>query len=102
MKKVIYSISRYKKGEIIKMTGIGYITDKDLIIACISQKGKPYIRVFEDALQYCYKNTAKEDEFNGSIVEYKEIEVEKETSGHVSLETIEIEIEYNIWYKLAV
>ena len=58
MKKVIYSISRYKKGEIIKMTGIGYITDKDLIIACFSQKGKPYIRVFVDALQYCYKNTA--------------------------------------------
>ena len=101
MKKVVYSISRYKKGEIIKMTGIGYITDKDIVIACLSKKGNPYIRVFEDALQYCYPNTAKDGEFNGSYVEYKEIEVEKESNGYVSLEKIEIEIEYNIWYKFA-
>jgi hypothetical protein len=43
MKKVIYSVSRYRKGDIEKNTGIGYITDRDLVIACISKNGKPYI-----------------------------------------------------------
>ena len=40
MKKVIYSVSRYRKGDIEKNTGIGYITDRDLVIACISKNGK--------------------------------------------------------------
>ena len=51
MKKVIYSVSRYRKGDIEKNTGIGYITDRDLVIACISKNGKPYIRVFADCVK---------------------------------------------------
>ena len=47
MKKVVYSVTRYRKEEMLKLSGLGYITDTDLIIACVSQKGKPYIRVFE-------------------------------------------------------
>lgn len=39
MKKVVYSISRFGKFGNSKMTGVGFITDKDLIIACVSQKG---------------------------------------------------------------
>ena len=98
MKKVVYSVSRYKKGEIIKMTGIGYITDKDLVIACMSKKGNPYIRVFEDCLQYLNRITDKENEFKGLISEYHEVEIDTGDSGY---ETREIEIEYNIWYKYA-
>ena len=41
MKKVIYSVSRYRKGDIEKNTGIGYITDRDLVIACISKMASP-------------------------------------------------------------
>lgn len=43
MKKVVYNVTRYKRDEIYKISGIGYITEKDLIIACISKDGKPYI-----------------------------------------------------------
>lgn len=46
MKKVIYSVSKFNKFGNNKLTGIGFITDKDLIIACVSQKGNAYIRVF--------------------------------------------------------
>ena len=45
MKKVVYSISRFNKFGNNKMSGVGFITDKDLIIACVSLKGNPYIRV---------------------------------------------------------
>lgn len=39
------------------MTGIGFITEKDLIIACVSQKGNAYIRVFEDCVKNCHYYT---------------------------------------------
>ena len=32
MKKVVYNITRYRKEELIKISGLGYITDTDLII----------------------------------------------------------------------
>ena len=44
MKKVIYSITKLGKVENTKITGIGYITDEDLITANVSKTGKPYMR----------------------------------------------------------
>ena len=32
MKKVVYSVTKVGRNENTKMTGLGYITDKDLII----------------------------------------------------------------------
>lgn len=54
MKEVVYSISKPNKLEDGRLTGIGCITDEDLIIAAISKNGKPYIRVFEDCLKDCH------------------------------------------------
>lgn len=59
MKKVVYSISRFNKFGNNKLSGVGFITDKDLIIACVSQKGNPYIRVFEDCVKNCHPVTGK-------------------------------------------
>ena len=101
MKKVVYSVQRVGRFEIPKMTGLGYVVDDDLVIAATSQKGKPYIRVFEGAVSYCHKVVGKDNEFKGYFTEYKEVEVEKNTNGYVSLETIEVENEYKIWYKFA-
>ena len=101
MKKVVYSVRKLGKMESPKMTGLGYLTDKDLVIACISQKGKPYVRVFEDIREYCHPQYGKDGEFQGEYVENREIEVEKETSGYKSFETIDIEVTYKIWFKYA-
>ena len=101
MKKVVYSVQKLGKMENPKMTGLGYLADKDLVIACISQKGKPYIRVFEGVTEYCHKVVGKDNEFKGYFTEYKEVEVEKDTNGYKSIETIEVENEYKIWYKFA-
>ena len=97
MKKVIYSVSRYRKGDIEKTTGIGFITDCDLIIACMSKNGKPYIRVFEDCIKRCFPVTERSNEFKGLYSEFREVEFEK----NGSMESREIELEYNIWYKFA-
>ena len=42
MKKVTFSI---KKRNSDKITGVGYITDEDLLIPAISKNNKPYIRL---------------------------------------------------------
>ena len=97
MKKVIYSVSRYRKGDIEKNTGIGYITDRDLVIACISKNGKPYIRVFADCVKQCYPVADRTGEFKGSYSEIREIEFE----NNGAIEARAVELEYNIWFKFA-
>ena len=101
MKKVVYSVSRVGKQD-SKMTGIGYITDSDLVIACVSIKGKPYIKVFENALEDCIEVGCSDGEHKGEFREYKEIEVEVKNSMGESrgYETKEIELNYNIWFKI--
>ena len=97
MKKVIYSVAKYGK-TVSKITGIGYVTDEDLIIAAVSKNGKPYVRIFEDCIKHCYKVTNRTDEFKGDITEIHEVEIETKNGNY---DTREIEVEYNIWFKYA-
>ena len=101
MKKVVYSVSRVGRFDTPKMSGLGYVVEGNLLISATSQKGKAYIKVFKGAVEYCHKVVGKENEFKGNFTEYKEVEIEKKTNGYVSLETIEVENEYKIWYKYA-
>ena len=89
MKKVVYSVSRNNRFGSNKLTGVGFITDADLIIACVSKKGNAYIR-------------GRDGEFKGAHYEIREVEFEKKNSSGESTgyETREIEVEYYIWYKL--
>ena len=50
MKKVVYSVSKNNRFGSNKLTGLGFITESDLVIACMSKKGNAYIRVFEDCV----------------------------------------------------
>ena len=101
MKKVVYSVTKVGRNENTKMTGLGYVTDKDLIIACISKNQKPYIRVFEDCVQSCHKVINTTNEYKGAYYEVKEIEFETKNSAGQStgFEKREIEMNYYIWYK---
>ena len=101
MKRIVYSISRVGRFDTPKMSGLGYVVEGNLLISATSQKGKPYIRVFEGAEEYCHKVIGKENEFKGYFTEYKVVEVEKNTNGYKSIETIEVENAYKICYKLA-
>ena len=96
-KKVRYSVSKYQKGGPITMSGTGYITETDLVIACTNKYGKLYVRIFEDALKYCFPIIDKNNEFKGNVTEYHDITV---NVGEDSTEIVEIQTEYKVWYKL--
>ena len=96
MKKVGYSVTKVGRFENTKTTGVGYISDSDLFIACSSKNNKPYIRAFEDCVKNCHPVNGKDDEFKGAYYEIREIEFEK----NGSYETREVEINYYIWYKI--
>ena len=101
MKKVVYTVTKVGKTENTKMSGLGYVTENDLIIACISKNQKPYIRVFEGAVKDCHKVINTTNEYKGAYYEVKEIEFEtKNSSGQsTGYEKREIEMNYYIWYK---
>ena len=102
MKKVVFSVTKQGRYENTKTTGVGYITDTDLITACVSKNGKPYIRVFEDCVKNCHAISGRDNEYRGAHYEIREIEFEKKTSsgGSTGYETREVEINYSIWYKI--
>ena len=95
MKKVVYSVAKADKfGN--KITGIGYVTDADLITACTGQNGKHYVRIFEGCIKDCMPVSGSKTEFKGDYYELREAEF---TTKHGSKETREIETEYSIWFK---
>lgn len=101
MKKVVYTVTKVGRTENTKMSGLGYVTENDLIIACISKNQKPYIRVFEGAVKDCHKVINTTNEYKGAYYEVKEVEFEtKNSSGQsTGFEKREIEMNYYIWYK---
>ena len=80
MKKVVYTVTKESRNGNKSMSGLGYITDKDLITACLSKKGKPYIRIFEDCVKDCHRVINTTSEYKGSYYEIKEIEFETTNS----------------------
>ena len=93
MKKVVFSVTKLGGSE-QTISGIGYVTDQDLITACLGKNGKPYIRVFEDCLKDCYP--VSEGEFKGNYYEFHEVEYE---TKYGSKEIREVEVDYSIWFK---
>lgn len=94
MKKVTFSIKK-RNGD--KITGVGYITEEDLLIPAISRNDKPYIRVFEDCIKDCHKIVGKTNEFQGIYEMIIPCEIPDKNG---SIETKELPITYYIWYKL--
>ena len=95
MKKVTFSIKK-RNGE--KTTGVGYITEEDLLIPAISNKtNKPYIRVFEDCLKYLNKIIGKTNEYQGIYEMIINCDLTDE-QGRIT--TKELPISYYIWYKI--
>ena len=93
MKKVVYSVTRYRKDDIDKISGLGCIPNADLVIACMSKGGKPYIRVFDGCVKHCQPISDKPGEFKGSHYEIREVQLD---TGKDNYETHEIELNYNI------
>ena len=87
MKKVLYTVTKVGK-ETTKVSGLGYITDTDLITAQISKNGNSYIRVYEDCVKDCRKIAGKDNEYKGAIWEVIEIDDRP------------IDLNYYVYYKI--
>ena len=98
MKKVVYSVKKLGKVEVSRISGVGYITQTDLITSGIGKNGKSFVRIFEDCLHQCHPIPNKPDEYKGLIYEIHEVLVETKNG---STEYREVTLEYEIWYKLA-
>ena len=96
MKKVVYSLTRFRKYENQVRKGIGYITDEDLIIT-VFKNGKEEKRTFEDCLRYCHKIITTEDQYTGHFTEYENVEIPDKYGAY---QIIELEVEYKLWYKI--
>ena len=73
MKKVLFTVIKVGK-ENVKTSGVGYITDTDLVTAQTSKAGKPYIRIYSDCLKYCYQVPGTNNEYKGAFWELYEID----------------------------
>ena len=98
MNKVVFSVSKAGRSE-SKVSGVGYIDDKNLYIPQLSKKGNAYIRVFED----CIKRQITEGEYSTTFYEFHKVEFEvmnASKTDKVGIETREICVTYFIWFKL--
>ena len=105
MKKVIYSITNLSKKESDKLTGVGFITESDLLIARLSRKGSAYIKNFVDCIKHCFPVMNKSDEFKGAYSEFVKFDApikdeRKRNPEVISYETIETQVHYTIWFKI--
>lgn len=89
MKKIVYKITKIGKKENTTFSGIGYITDTDIIVSGITKNNKQCVRIFEDAVKDCHAIINRVDEFKGCFAEYHTVNERT------------IEVDYLIWYKLA-
>lgn len=88
MKKVKFSLIRYSKKGSYKFTGYGEIDDENLYT-----KNK----VYEDCIRYCHKKLNSTNEYKGSFSQVEEIEFLNDKDQIVNLE---IEVSYNLWFKV--
>lgn len=91
MQKVIYSITRSTGKRSSTKKGFGYIDGNDIVIYHYNEEIKRYA----DILTHCRPKLNAPNQFIGNFYEIEEIEVEVKNS----YETIEIEVNYDVWLK---
>ena len=99
MKKVAFSVNNARRQSDKRLSGFGYLSEGNLLCPCISKNNKPFIRVFDDVEQHCHPIKDKPDEFKGYVsMYYTEVPVYREKDG--SYDVVDLEVEYQVWYKL--
>lgn len=88
MKKVKFSLTRYSKKGSYKFTGYGEIDDENLYT-----KNK----VYENCIRYCHKKLDTPNEYKGSFSQFEEVEF---TGDKNRLVNLEIEVCYQLWFKV--
>lgn len=87
-KKVKYSIIKFTKKGSFRFYGYGEIDDENLYTSD---------HIYEDCIKDCHKVLNSTNEFKGSYSEFEEIDFINDKKQRVNLE---IEICYQIWFKI--
>jgi len=87
-KKVKYSLTRYAKKGSYRFMGYGEIDNENLYT-----KNK----VYEDCIRKCHKVLNKSNEFKGSFYQYENITF---TNDRDQLVELEIEVDYDLWFRI--
>ena len=98
MQKVVYLVSKVNKDK--KMKGVGYLVEGNLLIPSISNKGNPYIRIFDDVTKHCHPLDKDKTEFKGYVtLAYENVNIfNKEKDRYETLDYVETT--YYVWFKL--
>lgn len=90
MKKVIFKLTRVAtKGNTI-ISGIGYANDKDLITAQVSKDGKPYVKIYENALANCESVSSETtNAYFGAFIE-----------KYADADGVNKRSDYLVWYRI--
>lgn len=105
MLKVVFAVSKANRDE--KITGVGYLAEDNLFIPATSQKGKPYIKVFEGVTERCKPVAGSQDEFKGyvdviftDVPVFKSVAHDDDESKEGSYEVLDtITVTYYVWFK---
>ncbi len=98
MDKVVYSVSKVNSD--MKLKGLGYLVEDNLLIPATSSKGNPYIRIFEDVTKHCHSVNKEKTEYKGYVtLAYENINVyNKEKDRYELLDYVETT--FYVWFKL--
>lgn len=100
MKAVTYCIRTFNSD--YKMSGRGYIDDRDLIIACVSKSGKPYVKRFDGIVEKS-SPVIKDGTPNGFRGHYTENYVKEVTFADDDKRpnySMECEKVWSVWFKI--
>ena len=100
MKAVTYCIRTFNSDS--KMSGRGYIDDRDLIIACVSKSGKPYVKRFDGIVEKSSPvlQNGTPNGFQGHYTEHYEQTVVLPDDDKRPNYTVEREKVWSVWFKI--
>jgi hypothetical protein len=97
MQKVVFSISKVNRDD--KLTGVGYLSEGNLLIPALSKQGKPYIRIFEAVTERCHQVANAVNEFKGYItMAFSNVPVYNAKDENYDVVDY-IEVDYSVWFK---
>ena len=94
--KIVFSLTKIGGDENSKQSGSGYIIGTNVYIPCISTSNKMYIKVLEDATNYCHPLINADGQFKGLYTEIVEWDAPAKNG---STDRKEISVDYVLWYK---
>ena len=87
-KKVKFSLIRFSKKGSYRFTGLGQVDNENLYTKN---------RIYEDCIRYCHKLLNSTNQFKGNFTQIEQVAFYNDKDQYVNLE---IEVSYQLWFKV--